>query len=188
VSKIGKKNIVVPGVQIKVNSEKPHDVHYQGKCSSGVYVLPPELVAECTTESTVALSPAEAFAASALVPRRTKELWGLHRALLLARLQGAAAPFERRIKIVGLGFKVLIRGSQMEFSLGYSHKVPFELPQGVAATVDKTGQKLALQSSDKELLGLIASKIRELRKPERYKGTGVLYEEEVIVLKAGKTK
>lgn len=180
-SKIGKKAIVVPGVHVELKAD---GISYRGKCASGIYVLPPELCIEKTAEGHLIILPVEPLPAS----KHVKELWGLHRALLLARLQGAVAPFERRIKIVGLGFKALLRGSQMEFSLGYSHKVPFELPDGVTATVDKTGQKLALQSSDKGLLGLVASKIRSLRKPERYKGTGVLYEDEVIVLKAGKTK
>lgn len=184
-SKIGKKAIAVSGVQVEI---KPDGIHYRGKHATGIYALPPELHIEKAADGSLLITPVEKFAETALIPRRLKEIWGLHRSLLLARLQGAAEPFECRLKIVGLGFKVAMRGTQMEFSLGYSDKKNFELSEGVTATVDKTGQKLALQSSNKELLGLVASKIRALRKPERYKGTGIRYEDEVIVLKAGKTK
>lgn len=184
-SKIGKKEIFVEGVRVDITSD---GVRYSGKHASGIYHVPAEFKVEKTERGGLIILPVATFESAMLIPKHIKEQWGLHRALLASRLQGAATQFERRIKIVGLGFKALLRGSEMEFSLGYSHKVPFVLPQGVTATVDKTGQKIVLQAADKELVGLVASKMRDLRKPERYKGTGVLYDEEVIVLKAGKTK
>lgn len=184
-SKIGKKEIVIDGVTVDIT---PEGVRYSGKYASGLYQIPSELKVEKTDRGGLLITPTVAFESTMAIPKHIKEVWGLHRALLASRLQGAATQFERRIKIVGLGFKALLRGSEMEFSLGYSHKIPFVLPVGVTATVDKTGQKIVLQAADKELVGLVASKMRNLRKPERYKGTGVLYDEEVIVLKAGKTK
>ncbi len=72
--------------------------------------------------------------------------------------------------------------------MGYTHKIDFEFPKGVSLEIDKTGQKLTFRSSDKALLGHVCSKIRSLRKPEPYKGTGVRYADEVIIRKAGKTK
>ncbi len=96
--------------------------------------------------------------------------------------------FEKELKIVGLGFKAIVTGSKIQFALGYSHKIDFQLPEGVAAEVDKTGQLLTLRSSDKELLGSVASEIRSFRPPEPYKGTGIQGVTEQIRRKAGKAK
>ena len=90
--------------------------------------------------------------------------------------------------IKGLGYKAVMSGKKIIFSLGYSHKMDFELPAGIAVTIDKSGQKLSLLSSNKELLGHVCSKIRSLRPPEPYKGTGIRLSTEKILLKAGKTK
>jgi large subunit ribosomal protein L6 len=122
------------------------------------------------------------------VTSKLKCLWGLHRALLANKVQGAEVGFERKMKIVGLGLKAQLSGQKMTFSLGYSHKIDFDIPKGVEAEVDKTGQQLVFKAVDKVLLGNVCDKVRSFRKPEPYKGTGVMYEDEVIIRKAGKTK
>ena len=115
-------------------------------------------------------------------------IWGLNRALLANNIQGCQQEFEKAVQINGLGFKAAVSGSKVVFSLGYSHKIDFELPKEVTLEVDKTGQKLMFRSSDKEMLGQVCSKVRALRPPEPYKGTGIKLESETIARKAGKTK
>ena len=112
----------------------------------------------------------------------------MHRALLSNVLNGAAKEFEKNLKITGLGYKAVIQGNKMQFALGYSHKIDLDIPSGLTVQVDKTGQKISVKSSDKNLLGDFCSKIKEFRMPEPYKGTGIQYEKEVIRRKAGKAK
>lgn len=92
------------------------------------------------------------------------------------------------MRINGLGFKAVSVGDKLQFSLGFSHKLDFSLPTGVSVEIDKTGQVLLLKAADKEILGHVCSKIRALRPPEPYKGTGVQRADEVIRRKVGKTK
>jgi len=96
--------------------------------------------------------------------------------------------FEKQIRIVGLGYKAVVQGSKLQFSLGFSHKIDFDLPAEVTVETDKVGQLLTCRSSNKEALGLVCSEIRALRPPEPYKGTGIQYVGEVIRRKAGKAK
>lgn len=120
--------------------------------------------------------------------RANRMLWGLHRALLANKIKGVEKGFEQKLIIVGLGFKAIQAGSKLNFSLGYTHKIDYELPAGVTAEIDKSGQIIVLKSADKFVLGNAADTIRSFRPPEPYKGTGIMREGEVIHRKAGKTK
>jgi large subunit ribosomal protein L6 len=120
--------------------------------------------------------------------RTINNVWGLHRALLANKIQGAAQGFEKNLEINGLGYKAVPSGRKVVFTLGHSHKIDFELPEGVTLETDKTGQKLSVKSVDKEVLGQVCSLIRALKPPEPYKGTGIKEAGEVITRKAGKTK
>ncbi len=103
--------------------------------------------------------------------------------------------FERRLDIRGVGFRAEVKGKSIQFALGYSHPVVFNLPEGVTAEVDKAARTeeslptvgLTLRSADKEALGAAAVKIRALRPPEPYKGKGIKYSEEKVRRKEGKT-
>jgi len=119
--------------------------------------------------------------------RESRALWGLHRALLSNKIQGAEKGFELPVKIVGLGYKAQLSGKKMVFSLGYSHKVNYTLPDGVTVDIDKSGQNLVFKSHDKMLLGSVCDKVRNFRLPEPYKGTGIIRAGERIIRKAGKT-
>ena len=181
-SKIGRKPIVIGDVQVEV---KGNEVHYNGKKDSGVYTLPDYLTA-VIQDKQLLLEPTKN---GRKVSRgQLYSQWGLHRALLTNKLMGAANEFEKKIEINGLGFKAAAAGSKMTFTLGYSHKIDFELPQGVTVEIDKTGQKLTFKSPNKELVGHVCSVVRSLRAPEPYKGTGIKLATEVIARKAGKTK
>lgn len=113
--------------------------------------------------------------------------WGLHRSLLANMIKGVETGFEQKVKIVGLGYKAQISGQKMVLSLGYSHKVNYVVPEGVAVTADKSGQNLVFKSHDKALLGQVCDDVRHFKMPEPYKGTGIIREGDTIVRKAGKT-
>lgn len=181
-SKIGRKPIDLGAVQVEI---KDLNIHYKGKTDSGVYALPHDLKAELHDKKLVLL-PAHVVAGG--VTAEVKQDWGLHRALLANKIMGADKKFEKELKIVGLGFKAVVTGNKIQFSLGFSHKIDYELPAIVSAEVDKTGQLLTVRSINKEQLGLVCSQIRALRPPEPYKGTGVQYVGETIRRKAGKAK
>lgn len=120
--------------------------------------------------------------------RKNRILWGLHRALIANKIKGVEVGFEQKLIIVGLGFKAQASGKKMTLTLGYTHKIDYELSEGVTVEIDKTGQHLLLKSADKFLLGEACDTIRSFRPPEPYKGTGIMKEGEVIIRKAGKTK
>jgi large subunit ribosomal protein L6 len=120
--------------------------------------------------------------------RKNRILWGMHRATIANKIKGVEAGFEKKIQIVGLGFKAQLAGKKMVFTLGYTHKIELDLPDGVTVDIDKTGQNLVVKSADKFVLGNVCDAIRSFRPPEPYKGTGIIREGDVIVRKAGKTK
>ena len=89
------------------------------------------------------------------------------------------------MEVIGVGFKVAVKGNIVELSLGFSHPVIVELPKGIEAKAE--GTKLTISGIDKQLVGEMCAKIRRLRKPEPYKGKGIKYENEIIRRKAGKS-
>lgn len=183
-SKIGRKSIEIGKIEVELNGQS---VRYKGPKASGTYVLPAGL--KPVIENSRLIIKADISQKDA--PKNNRELnriWGLHRALLANAVKGAGQDFEKSIEINGLGFKAAQTGNKLVFSLGYTHKIDFEMPQGVAVTIDKTGQKLTFKSADRELVGHVCSKVRSLRVPEPYKGTGIKLATEEIIRKAGKTK
>ena len=118
--------------------------------------------------------------------RLSKSLHGLTRTLIANMVQGVTQGYEKRLEIVGVGYRVLSRGpSELEFQLGYSHPITFTAPEGVSFTVDGP-TRLAVQGIDKQVVGEVAANIRKLRKPEPYKGKGVRYAGEQVRRKVGK--
>jgi large subunit ribosomal protein L6 len=118
--------------------------------------------------------------------RQSKSLHGLTRTLIANMVQGVTEGYEKRLEIVGVGYRVLPKGpTQLEFQLGYSHSITFDAPEGITFTVEGP-TKLGVQGIDKQLVGEVAANIRKLRKPEPYKGKGVRYAGEHIRRKVGK--
>ena len=118
--------------------------------------------------------------------RESKSLHGLTRTLIANMVQGVTQGYEKRLEIVGVGYRVLSKSpTQLEFQLGYSHSITFDAPDGISFTVDGP-TRLGVQGIDKQLVGEVAAKIRKLRKPEPYKGKGVRYAGEQIRRKVGK--
>ncbi len=117
--------------------------------------------------------------------RVTRAQHGLRRTLLANCVHGVTSGFSKTLEVIGVGYKVAVKGNMIELALGFSHPVIIELPTGVEAKAE--GQKLTLSGIDKELVGETAARIRRLRKPEPYKGKGIRYENEQVRRKVGKS-
>jgi large subunit ribosomal protein L6 len=118
--------------------------------------------------------------------KRVIAFWGLTRTLLNNMIIGVDKGFQRKLIIEGVGYRAKVEKTVLILSVGYSNPVDFHLPEGISADVDKNNL-ITLDGIDKELLGLTAARIREVRKPEPYKGKGIRYEDEHIVRKVGKS-
>ncbi len=118
--------------------------------------------------------------------RESRSLHGLTRTLINNMVVGVTEGYEKKLEIVGVGYRVLPKGpTQLEFQLGYSHPIVFEAPEGITFNTEGP-TKLGVVGIDKQLVGEVAAKIRKLRKPEPYKGKGVRYSGEHIRRKVGK--
>jgi large subunit ribosomal protein L6 len=118
--------------------------------------------------------------------RKYRANHGLMRALLNNMVTGVSAGFERKLEIIGVGYKASVQGNKAVFNLGYSHPVDFPFPDGVSISVDKN-TLVTVSGIDKEKVGQAAAEIRGFRPPDSYKGKGVRYQGEYVRLKAGKT-
>jgi len=121
---------------------------------------------------------------------RHRALHGLYRALIANMMTGVTEGFKRELELVGVGYRATVQGQQVDLSLGFSHNIIVELPKEIkASAIAEKGQnpRIILESTDKQLLGQVAAKIRGLRKPEPYKGKGVRYSDETVRRKAGKS-
>jgi large subunit ribosomal protein L6 len=117
--------------------------------------------------------------------RRARALHGLARALVANMVNGVHAGFERKLEIVGIGYRAQMQGKSIQLALGYSHPIVFPLPDGVTAEIERQ-TAITLRGPDKAVLGETAAKLRALRKPDPYKGKGVRYAGEVVRRKVGK--
>jgi large subunit ribosomal protein L6 len=118
--------------------------------------------------------------------RESRALHGLSRSLLNNLVQGVSQGYERKLEIHGVGYRVQLRGSDLEFALGFSHPVKITPPEGITFTVESP-TRFSVQGIDKQLVGQVAANIRWLRRPDPYKGKGVRYAGEQIRRKVGKT-
>ncbi len=118
--------------------------------------------------------------------KHQRSLWGLFQRLISNMVKGVTEGYEKKLEIVGVGFKVNLAGKKLTLEVGFSHPVIFELPEGIEASVEKNSL-IIIKGIDKQLVGEIAARIRKIKKPEPYKGKGIRYSDEVIRRKAGKT-
>jgi large subunit ribosomal protein L6 len=117
--------------------------------------------------------------------RQVRALHGLMRSLLANMVHGVKDGFERKLEIVGIGYRCQLQGKNLQLALGYSHPIIFPLPDGVQAEVERQ-VSITLKGADKALLGQTAARLRALRKPDPYKGKGIKYADEHIRRKVGK--
>ena len=174
-SRIGKNPISVPsGVEVKVDGQ---DVAVKGPKG--------ELSVTIAEPITVSLEDGVVTVARPDEERESRSLHGLSRTLINNMIVGVTDGYSKALEIVGTGYRVLAKGSNLEFALGYSHPITVEPPEGISFSVD--GQtKVAVHGIDKQLVGETAANIRKLRRPEPYKGKGVRYAGEIVRRKVGK--
>ena len=174
-SRIGRKPIPIPsGVKINVTGGTVSADGPKGKLSQPV---PAGLSAVVEANVlTIARENDE---------RRLRALHGLTRALVANMVTGVKDGFERKLDIVGIGYRAQMQGKAIQLALGYSHPVIFPLPEGITAEIERQ-VAITLRGADKALLGETAAKLRSLRKPDPYKGKGIKYSDEIIRRKAGK--
>ncbi len=117
--------------------------------------------------------------------KANKAYHGLIRSLINNMIFGVTEGYKKELKVEGVGFKVNLSGSTLKMSLGFSHEVTFTAPEGVQLSVEDLN--ITVEGIDKQLVGQSAAQIRELKKPEPYKGKGIMYVDEYVIRKAGKT-
>ena len=117
----------------------------------------------------------------------SKRLWGMNRSLLNNAIIGASKGYEKILELVGVGFRATLKGKQLNLQLGFSHDVNFEIPEGIKISVEKQ-TILKISGLDKQLVGMIASKIKSIRPPEPYKGKGIKEQGQYVLRKEGKKK
>lgn len=174
-SRIGKLPVSIPA-GVKVAAENG-----LLKVSGAQGVLSYELKPEITVDVQGAVATVKRDSES----RSARSLHGLTRTLLSNMIKGVSAGFEKKLDIVGVGYKADVQGAAINLILGYSHPIKYELPKGIVATVEKL-TSVTIKGADKQLVGQVAADIRAMRPPEPYKGKGIKYSNEVIRRKAGK--
>jgi len=175
-SRIGRLPVAVPaGVDVTIDG-------------TAVVVKGPKGTLQHTIPAPIAVTRGEDGTLAVTRPddeRLSKSLHGLTRTLLANMVQGVTAGYEKRLEIVGTGYRVLARGSALEFALGFSHPVIITAPEGITFAVEAPN-RFSVQGIDKQQVGEVAANIRKLRKPDPYKGKGVRYAGEVVRRKVGK--
>lgn len=175
-SRIGKKPITVPsGVDLAIDGQH-------------VTVKGPKGSLDLTVSAPITVSKDEDGLVSVVRPddtRSSRSLHGLTRTLISNMIEGVSQGFSKNLEIHGTGYRVMAKGSNLEFALGYSHPIVVEPPQGISFAVE--GQnKVTVTGVDKQLVGQVAANIRNLRRPDPYKAKGVRYANEHIRRKVGK--
>ena len=121
------------------------------------------------------------------IDQNTKRLWGMNRSLINNAVLGLSTGYEKTLELVGVGYRASIKDNQLNLQLGYSHDINFVIPEGIKITVEKQ-TTLKISGPDKQLVGLVTSKIKTLRKIEPYKGKGIREKGQYILKKEGKKK
>ena len=174
-SRIGRQPIPIPsGVKVQIEGDV---VRAQGPRGTLAQPVPFGLQAAVAEGKVVIARDGD--------DRKIRALHGLTRALVANMVTGVKDGFERKLEIVGIGYRAQLQGRTLQMALGYSHPVIFPLPDGVTAEVEKQ-TLITLRGPDKAVLGETAAKLRGLRKPDPYKGKGIKYANEVIRRKVGK--
>ena len=176
-SRIGRLPIPVPaGVDVAIDGQT---VSVKGPKGSLAHTVATPITVEKSEDGTLAVARPDD-------QRESKALHGLSRTLIANMITGVTEGYSKTLEIVGVGYRVQARGSDLEFALGYSHPVPVKAPEGITFTVESP-TRIRVAGIDKQQVGQVAANIRKLRRPDPYKGKGVRYQGEVVKRKVGKT-
>jgi len=176
-SRIGKLPITVPsGVDVNIDGQA---VSIKGPMGTLSLTIAEPIVLEKAEDGTLEVKRPDD-------ERRSRSLHGLSRTLVHNMVIGVTQGYEKKLEIHGVGYRVALKGSDLEFALGYSHPVKVEAPEGITFVVENP-TRFSVKGIDKQLVGEVSANIRKLRKPDPYKGKGVRYSGEKIRRKVGKT-
>ena len=174
-SRIGKQPIVLEdGVEAEIDARSIKIKGSKGELE--VHIPPKVKLEQKENEIIVSVDNPE--------NSRFVAFWGLARSLIANAVEGVTKGFEKKLEVNGVGYKVALKGKNLNLNLGYSHPIDFAIPEGIEAKVE--GNEITISGIDKQLVGETASQIRSLRKPEPYKGKGIKYSDEQIRRKVGK--
>jgi large subunit ribosomal protein L6 len=174
-SRLGKVPLPVPaGVEVRLDGD---NLEVQGPKGKLETTIPSGVTVEVGDGTVLVNRPDDS--------RQSRSTQGLVRRLASNMLRGVSEGFTRRLEITGVGYRADARGAQVHLSLGYSHPIIYQLPEGVTATVENQ-TAVTIAGIDRQLVGEVAAGIRKLRPPEPYKGKGIRYSDEHIRRKAGK--
>jgi large subunit ribosomal protein L6 len=176
-SRIGKQPITVPaGVEVVIEGRT---VRVKGPKGTLSHTVPEPIMVQQGQDGALLIQRPDD-------ERRSKALHGLSRTLVNNMVLGVSQGYEKRMEIHGVGYRVVAKGPDLEFSLGYSHPVPVTAPEGISFAVESP-TRFSVSGIDKQAVGEVAATIRKLRRPDPYKGKGVRYAGEKIRRKVGKT-
>ncbi len=176
-SRIGKRPVELPsGVEAKVSGQT---VEVKGPKGTRSFTA--------TDDVTLAMEDGAVKVTPRGNSKRARQQWGMSRTQVANLVQGVTAGFKKELEINGVGYRAQMQGNVLKLSLGYSHEVNFNVPEGVTVTTPKQTE-IVVEGNDQQQVGEVAAKIREWRRPEPYKGKGIKYKEEYIFRKEGKKK
>ncbi len=173
-SRVGKKPIDIKDIQV---TENESSVKVKGKLGELEVLVHPNMSVSVEGEELVVKRPNDL--------RENRALHGLTRALIQNAVTGVKDGYRKSLDIVGVGYRAELKGTALLLNIGYSHPIYFMPPDGIKIEVPAPTQ-IKISGIDKELVGMVAAKIRSFRKPEPYKGKGIKYSDETILRKAGK--
>ncbi len=176
-SRIGKKPIELPkGVTATVSGQA---IEVKGPKGTRSFTA--------TDDVTVTLDEGVVKVAPRGTSKRARQQWGMSRTQVANLVTGVTSGFKKEMELTGVGYRAAAQGKVLKLSLGYSHDVDFDVPEGVTVTTPKPTE-IIVEGIDQQLVGQVAANIREWRKPEPYKGKGIKYKGEFIFRKEGKKK
>ena len=175
-SRIGKKPVVIPkGVTV---TKSDRTIKVKGPKGELENTIHQNIAVEVKADEIIVTRPDDS--------KLNKALHGLSRALIQNMIEGVTKAYQKTLDIVGVGYRAELKGKNLLLNIGYSHPIYFMPPDGVTLQTPVQTQ-IVISGIDKQLVGLVAAKIRSIRKPEPYKGKGIKYSDEQIIRKAGKT-
>jgi len=181
-SRIGKQVIAVPsGVEVKINATD-RSIDVKGPKGNLAFDWREEVDVQHDVEAKhICCSVAD----DSEITRQARALWGTTRSRINNMVEGVTKGFEKKLKIVGVGWNAKAQGSTIVLSIGYCHTVDIPAPDGVTFEIEK-GTQITITGADKQAVGQFAAVIRSKREPEPYNGKGIMYHDETIIRKAGK--
>ena len=176
-SRIGKRPVALPkGVTAEISGQT---VQVKGPKGTRSFTA--------TDDVSIALSDGEISVTPRGDSKRARQQWGMSRTMVANLVTGVSEGFRRELELVGVGYRAQMQGKSVQLSLGYSHPVVFEAPEGVTLSVPKNTE-IVVEGTDQQVVGEVAAEIRNWRRPEPYKGKGIRYKGEYIFRKEGKKK